>query len=45
MAPIVMGIFSAVNVNRYICANCGFCEEWIDKEDISKIKKSNNPKG
>ena len=27
-------IFSAVNVNRYICCSCGFTEEWIDKEDI-----------
>lgn len=42
---IGMTIFSAVKVNRYICCNCGFCEEWIDKDDISKIKKSNNPKG
>lgn len=32
-------------VNRYICCNCGYCEEWIDKEDISKIKNSDNPKG
>ncbi len=32
-------IFSAVNVNRYICCDCGFTEEWIDKEDIEKIKK------
>lgn len=34
-------IFSAVNVNRYICCDCGFTEEWIDKEDIHKIKNSN----
>ena len=38
-------IFSAVKANRYICCNCGYCEEWIDKEDISKIKNSRNPKG
>jgi len=38
-------IFSAVKVNRYICCNCGFCEEWIDTEDISKIKKCKNPRG
>lgn len=38
-------IFSAVNVNRYICLNCGYCEEWIDKEDISKIKDCKHPKG
>lgn len=33
-------IFSAVHVNRYICAACGFTEEWIDQEDIDKVKKS-----
>ena len=38
-------IFSAVKVHRYLCCNCGFSEEWIDKEDIAKIKKCDNPKG
>lgn len=33
-------IFSAVNVNRYICCNCGYSEEWIDKEDLDKLKNS-----
>lgn len=33
-------VFSAVNVNRYICCNCGFTEEWINKEDIEKVKNS-----
>ena len=33
-------IFSAVNVNRYICCSCGFTEEWIDREDIEKVKES-----
>ena len=37
-----MSIFSAVNVNRYVCCNCGFTEEWIDKEDIDKIANSKN---
>ncbi len=26
-----------ISVNRYICRNCGYCEEWIDKEDIDLI--------
>lgn len=39
-----MSIFSAVKVNRYICCNCGFTEEWIDKEDINKIANSNKAK-
>jgi transposase-like protein len=42
---IIASTFSIVNVNRYICCNCGFCEEWIDKEDIPKIKNSKKPRG
>ncbi|MBO5451894.1 MAG: hypothetical protein IIX48_05765 [Lachnospiraceae bacterium] len=37
-------IFSAVNVNRYICCSCGYTEEWIDKEDIGKIVNSKKAK-
>lgn len=37
-------IFSSVNVNRYICCDCGFTEEWIDLEDIEKIKNSKKAK-
>ncbi len=33
-------VFSAVNVNRYICCDCGYTEEWIDKEDLSKVQNS-----
>lgn len=31
--------FSAVLVNRYLCCNCGYSEEWIDKDDIPKLEK------
>ena len=31
---------SAVPVNRYVCATCGFTEEWVDLEDIDKVKKA-----
>lgn len=37
-------VFSAVNVNRYICCACGYTEEWIDREDIEKVKKSKKAK-
>ena len=37
-------IFSAVNVNRYICCDCGYTEEWIDHEDLEKIKNSKKAK-
>ena len=33
-------IFSTVDVNRYICCDCGYTEEWIDKADIEKIVNS-----
>ncbi len=33
------GIFKQVIINRYICCACGFTEEWMDKDDIPKVKK------
>lgn len=32
--------FSAVDVNRYVCCNCGFTEEWIDVEDLPAVEGS-----
>lgn len=33
-------IFGAVKVTRYLCASCGFSEEWIGSaDDIAKIRK------
>lgn len=37
-------IFSAVDVNRYICCSCGYSEEWIDREDLEKIYESRKAK-
>lgn len=37
--PVGMTIFSAVLVHRYLCCNCGFSEEWIDKKDIEELKR------
>jgi len=34
-----MTVFSAVLVHRYVCCKCGYSEEWIDKEDIQKLKE------
>lgn len=32
-------IFSSVKVTRYMCASCGFSEEWIDDiADVVRIK-------
>ena len=33
-------IFSAINVNTYVCTTCGYTEEWIDTQDIEKVLKS-----
>ena len=35
---------SAVPLNRYICCNCGFIEEWVDRENLEKILNSKNAK-
>jgi predicted RNA-binding Zn-ribbon protein involved in translation (DUF1610 family) len=33
-------IFSAVPVTRYLCATCGFSEEWIDStDDLATLRK------
>ena len=37
-------IFSAVNVNRYICLGCGFSEEWIDECDLAQVANSKKAK-
>lgn len=34
-----MTIFSAIPVNRYVCMQCGYLEEWIDQEDLHKLKE------
>lgn len=31
---------SAVRVNRYVCTECGFVEEWVDAEDFEKLSNS-----
>lgn len=38
---IMVGITikSAVPVDRYLCADCGYSEEWVDIHNIDKIKK------
>ena len=33
-------LFSSVGVHRYVCCNCGFVEEWVDKEDIEYLMDS-----
>ena len=36
---IPISMFKMVSIARYICASCGFCEEWIDSpEDRQKLK-------
>ncbi len=30
---------SAILVDRYLCCSCGYSEEWIDLEDVPKLKK------
>ena len=35
-----MSIFSSVPVDRYVCSQCGYSEEWVRTEDIQKARNS-----
>jgi len=37
-------VFSAVNVDRYICCHCGYAEEWIDRAYLDKVRGSKRAK-
>ena len=37
--PVGLTNFSSVKVHRYLCCDCGYSEEWIDKEDIPRLEK------
>lgn len=39
-----MSIFSAVSVDRYVCGQCGYSEEWVRTEDIQKARNSRHAK-
>ena len=41
---VQVSAFSSVAIYRYICLSCGYTEEWIDAQDLEKIKKSKNKK-
>lgn len=32
-------LLSSVVVTRYVCADCGYSEEWIDKDDLPKLRE------
>jgi predicted RNA-binding Zn-ribbon protein involved in translation (DUF1610 family) len=41
--PVGRSIFSAVLVTRYLCASCGFSEEWVDdKAGLEKLSAKYN---
>ena len=41
MLCIGVTIFESVPINRYVCLECGYTEEWIDKGgNLDKVAKS-----
>ena len=41
--PVGWSNFSAVLVTRYLCASCGFSEEWVDdKAGLGKLAAKYN---
>jgi hypothetical protein len=40
----MLGATNAVGVTQYLCASCGYIEEWVDSsDDIAKVKKVYSP--
>jgi len=39
---IKVGIFGQAIVHKYLCCECGYTEEWVNKDDIERIKKKHN---
>jgi len=38
--PVGRTIFSSIKVTRFLCARCGYSEEWIESQaDIDKLRK------
>ncbi len=36
---ISVGTFKTIKITRYVCATCGYTEEWIESlEDIEKLR-------
>lgn len=36
---IPTGLLGTIKVNRYVCGTCGFCEEWIERNELATLKR------
>ncbi len=36
---IPTGLVGTIKVNRYICGKCGYAEEWVEGDDLNKLKR------
>lgn len=39
-----MTIFTTVPMHRYICCNCGYTEQWVNRSNIEKLKQCKKAK-
>ncbi|MCR4645048.1 MAG: hypothetical protein K5695_06535 [Oscillospiraceae bacterium] len=37
-------IMSTVPLHRYICCNCGYTEQWVNRSNIEKLKQCKKAK-
>ncbi len=37
--PVGATMLSAVSLTRYVCCGCGYSEEWLDKDDIPRLRE------
>ena len=33
------GMFAAARLERYVCLDCGFSEEWVEEAALEKVRK------
>jgi len=36
---LVLGFMSMIYVPRYVCCDCGYVEEWVDRADLYILKE------
>ncbi len=40
---VISAVFMNYKVDRYVCADCGYCEEWVEKDKLQDLKKRMEP--
>jgi predicted nucleic-acid-binding Zn-ribbon protein len=36
---LILSMFNAIPVARYVCTDCGFAESWVDDRHLGELKE------